>query len=121
MKWTDIGARPTRLVAVCLLALLLGLWLVAGVQGAAADAVTLTRIDAQTAELCAPAGPVYERNGMGEYLQVIDAWRGGCGPIGVRDRFSGYVYCARVDGVMACSAPLAAWRGTVLYLAGVWR
>lgn len=89
--------------------------------GAQSLAVTVTRIDAQTAELCAPAGPVYERNGMGEYLQVIDTWRGGCGPIGVRDRFGGYVYCARVDGVMACSEPLAAWRGTVLFLAIVAR
>lgn len=83
------------------------------------SAITVTRIDAQTAELCAPAGPIFERNGYGEYLQVIDAWPGGCGVINVRDRFGGYVYCLQVSPSppeFVCSAPLAAWRGRELFL-----
>ena len=78
--------------------------------------ITLRRIDAARAELCAPSENVFARSADG-YRLAYD-WPGGCAVIGASDRFGGEVYCVQTSPsppAFMCSGPLPQWWRTVLY------
>jgi hypothetical protein len=121
VRWSDDAPRPGAgaVVALILLSVIMTCMLLACVTATvySADTITLRRIDASRAELCAPAGNVFARSADG-YRLAYD-WPGGCAIIGASSIFGGEVYCIQTSPsppAFTCSEPLPRWWRTVLYL-----
>lgn len=76
-------------------------------------ALSLRRTGPTSAELCAPAGVVWARNGS-LYRVAYEAWPGGCAEIGSHATFAGGdVYCVQTSPsppAFVCTDPLPRWR-----------